>query len=104
VSVSTCRIVHALSCIDSFRASIASLLTASAKGSSLPDFVSGKLVLVNGATGRLGCEVCKKLLCRGANVIVSEETEAEREEGRKDGRKGGKRGGRGSDRCGWDIF
>jgi NADPH:quinone reductase-like Zn-dependent oxidoreductase len=33
--------------------------------------LDGKLVLVNGATSRLGSEVCAQLLRRGANVIVS---------------------------------
>jgi len=32
--------------------------------------LDGKLVLVNGATSRLGYELSRQLLCRGANVIM----------------------------------
>jgi len=32
--------------------------------------IDGKLVLVNGATSRLGCELCAQLSRRGANIIM----------------------------------
>jgi hypothetical protein len=36
----------------------------------VPLRLDGKLVLVNGATSRLGYELSRQLLCRGANVIM----------------------------------